>query len=423
MSRMNKPIKPPRPEDAQPITSAGGSETASETANPMARKRVLKGKHVIIGAVLAAVVIGAVIWWRGASAEPKIGYSYTPATIRSVTVGVSAPAIIEARDTVNVVAPAGGRIDKLAVRSGDRIVKGQRLVLIVSDSAKQELTAAQTEWAARAADLARAEADLTEARNAVIRARSDGKAGAAQDAEARQQRAAATADEARAQLRAGDAELADARTRLMSTDVRAPFDAVVLKTDLDEDAHSVTRGAPLVTLVRDLSQVTLTAQFAETGLARIHSGERAEFTTPAFPQRKFDAKLDGLDLWPSQEAADGKRNVTYSARFAAANPGELLRPGMNASVTVITAEAPNALTVPDTALSFTPPPKIEKRFASARSSTPGHPMGRVWVLVMNQPEPRDIEIGLSDGRYTQVVAGSLRAGEKVITGALIAAGS
>jgi hypothetical protein len=31
------------------------------------------------------------------------------------------------------------------------------------------------------------------------------------------------------------------------------------------------------------------------------------------------------------------------------------------------------------------------------------------------PEPRDVTLGLSDGRITQVAAGSLRAGEKIIT--------
>jgi multidrug efflux pump subunit AcrA (membrane-fusion protein) len=42
-------------------------------------------------------------------------------------------------------------------------------------------------------------------------------------------------------------------------------------------------------------------------------------------------------------------------------------------------------------------------------------MGRVWLLVNGQLQYRDLRIGRSDGRMTEVVAGNLRRGDKVVT--------
>jgi hypothetical protein len=71
--------------------------------------------------------------------------------------------------------------------------------------------------------------------------------------------------------------------------------------------------------------------------------------------------------------------------------------------------------VPNQALIFSPPPDIESKYPKLKPSPAGARVGRVWVLNGEDPEPRAITLGLSDGRITQVAAGSLRAGEKIIT--------
>jgi HlyD family secretion protein len=41
-------------------------------------------------------------------------------------------------------------------------------------------------------------------------------------------------------------------------------------------------------------------------------------------------------------------------------------------------------------------------------------MGRVWVLEANKPVARDLRIGRTDGRNTEVLSGNLKAGEPII---------
>jgi HlyD family secretion protein len=406
----------PRAGDAQPGTPAFKSKPAHPLAGP---RTSWTWQGLVIAGVIVIAGLGAYLWWP-ASSDSKVGYSLAKASYADVVVGVHAPAIIEARGTIDIVAQTGGRIQSIAVKSGDHVSKGQILARLTSESAREELIGAQTELASRRADLARAEADAGEARAAAARLRDAMKPGAFEGAEARMARAAATAEESRALLKSGETNFAEARAAVASLEVRAPFDGLVLKLDLDAGQRTITRGQPILTMVRDLSQLNLRAAFSENALGMLRTGERAEFTTPAFPRRSFPAMLTALELWPKRQTVENKEVVTYPATLTAVNPGEALRPGMSAEVSIVTAEAKNVLVVPNTALAFTPLPKVESRFPPLRPSRTGPRIGRVWVMQSDVIKPRDVALGLSDGRMTQVVSGPLRAGDIVITGALVA---
>jgi HlyD family secretion protein len=414
-----------QPEKPQPADGDGQPKTSkppAEETTPLSRAFWTRPRLGIAG-VIAMAVLGAVLWPWGGS-EPKIAYSFTKVAYGNVTLRVSSVATLEPRDAVDVVAQIGGRVDTLPVKSGDRVAKGQPLAHLISESALDELVATQAELAARQADLARAEADVMEARAAVLRARNDTKSGAIDSAEARFARAEANANESHALLRAGEVSLVAARAAVENLDIRAPFDGIVLKTNLNpqRDVRAVTRGQSVITMAGDLSQLNLRADFPESALGTLHLGARAEFTAPAFPQQRFAATLTGIDAWPKRESRDGRQIVIYTGTLTGDNPNGVLRPGMSANVAVIVAEARNVLVVPNTALTFVPPLKIEAQFPPPKASS-GARIGRVWVLAGGSPEPRDVSLGLSDARVTQVVAGSLRAGENVITSALIAAGT
>jgi HlyD family secretion protein len=80
----------------------------------------------------------------------------------------------------------------------------------------------------------------------------------------------------------------------------------------------------------------------------------------------------------------------------------------------LVAQSDDSLLVPNGALRFTPPARDASATPLARGAE-GELVGRVWVLEGDKPEPRDLKIGRSDGRVTQVLSGELKAGDKVIT--------
>ena len=100
----------------------------------------------------------------------------------------------------------------------------------------------------------------------------------------------------------------------------------------------------------------------------------------------------------------------------------LLRPGLTANADILVASIDTALLVPNGALRFTPPDEIVKIAPPLPHPRNGEQLGRVWVMTGTVMEARDLRIGRTDGRMTEVSAGTLRRGEKVVTD-LTAAGA
>jgi HlyD family secretion protein len=452
------PGKRESPSDDRPRTERPTQRDKYETVHPLAEEPNRTRIWPIIIGIAVVLILAALLWWAIKPSEPKVSYSLAKAAIANVTVTAHAEGLLAARDPVEVVAPIGARLERAKAKSGDRVRQGQILALLNSENARNDMVDANAEFAAQQSAVARADADVAEARAELARARSSTTADAADTAEARLARAVARADEARAVLGADQTRLASARAKLNGLVVRAPFDAIVLKSNLDttEPVRMVARGQSLFTLVRDLSALELTADFPESAVGRLRAGDQALFTVAAFPHRTFAATLNTVSAWPKVVHKEGDGDVTtYAGTLAPANSGQTLRPGMNADVAVILAQAKDVLTVPNAALMFRPPAKLEEKYSSAigaqaaplprsrsasGTSAPGlgppsapagswSPVvlspaprpGRVWVLDGDTPKPRDIMVGMSDGNITQVISGELRAGDAVITNAIVQA--
>jgi HlyD family secretion protein len=393
-------------------------------ANPPPARIWTRQRLTIAGVIAAVVVLVAFLWWPWGSNEPKITYEIAPASRGTIIVPARATGTLAPRETADIVAPRAGRVQSVVVESGERVIKGQLLARVVSDSARDDLLRAQTALVSDQANVMRAEADITEQRAALARARNSSTPGAVETAQARLSRGMADAEEARAVLRQTQERVAQARAQIASLDLRAPFNGVVLKSSIQpgQDVRAATREQPLFTIAADLAQLKLQADFPESALGGLHAGDRAEFTTPAYPRRIFAAVLTGLDLLPKKETKDGKESTYYSGNLSVANQEGALRPGMDANVNVITAEARDVLVVPNAALNFMPPenPQNTQSANPPLQPSPASPrVRRIWVIADGHLQARELTLGLSDGRFTQVVAGPLRPGEHVVTGAIV----
>ena len=143
--------------------------------------------------------------------------------------------------------------------------------------------------------------------------------------------------------------------------------------------------------------------------------------------------------------------VTYDVVASAANPDLKLRPGMTANIKVVTDQREGVLQLPNAALRFRPPgveaeaprnasapprspatpipgrPAGDRRAPSEgqpggnRSAADGAPRrgggqpGRVWVLGDDsKPRPVAVQLGISDGTRSEVLAGPLTERSQVI---------
>jgi cobalt-zinc-cadmium efflux system membrane fusion protein len=245
------------------------------------------------------------------------------------------PATVEADPArvVNIVAPLTGRVVALRVSIGDRVKRGQVLATIASGDFAQVY--ADDEKARDAADLAR---------RALERARGVQAAGgaAAKDLEAAQS----------ADVQA-QAELARAQARLAATNgataghgrnlvLTAPQNGVVTSLAVAPGAQVSDPTATLMT-VTNIDRVFVTANVAESDIARVAVGAEADIVLTSDPGRRLRGKVSEANAVVEPDTR--RRKV----RIALANSDGRLMPNMYATVRLPTA-AGAGVSVPQAAL-------------------------------------------------------------------------
>ncbi|MBR0568784.1 efflux RND transporter periplasmic adaptor subunit [Azoarcus sp. L1K30] len=272
---------------------------------------------------------------------------------------------IDERRTHEVAPRFEGWIERLYVNAtGDPVRKGQALFSVYSPellSAQKELRIAETlAAAASTADPAAREG------------------------------AQRLVDAARERLR--NWNMAGAGTaRSASTTFVSPANGVVV----EKKAVEGMRFAPGTTIFRiaDLSSVWAMADIYEQDLGRIKLGETARLIVDAFPDRRFDAKIDYI--YPTLNAA----TRTTPVRLALDNRDGLLRPGMFAHVEVATGSAAPRLTVPASAV-------IDS----------GERQVVLLVLGEGKYKPQPVTLGLRGADAVEIRDG-LEAGDEVVVAA------
>jgi HlyD family secretion protein len=104
--------------------------------------------------------------------------------------------------------------------------------------------------------------------------------------------------------------------------------------------------------------------------------------------------------------------VTYRGVLIVQNKGLLLKPGMTATATIQAARISDTLMVPNAALRFIAPEEISSKAPPPPSEANE---GRVWTEDGSTLKPHDLKLGPTDGRFTQVLSGDLKSGDKVVT--------
>jgi membrane fusion protein (multidrug efflux system) len=202
---------------------------------------------------------------------------------------------------------------------GQRVAKGQ--VLVKLDASLDEALLAQAEAA-----LVLSQANYERARSLLHRQAGTEKA----------------VDEARAALRRDEAIVTLSRARVEKATLVAPFDGVIGLRKVSVGSY-LQAGADIVNL-EQIDPLKVDFRVPEIFLPAVEVGQVITLTVDAFAGRKFAGRVYAID--PLIDEAG--RSILVRARVD--NPGDVLRPGVFARVTLTLATRENALFVPEQAI-------------------------------------------------------------------------
>ncbi len=197
--------------------------------------------------------------------------------------------------------------------------------------------------------------------------------------------------------------------------IRAPVAGVVLSRDVDV-GQTVAASFQTPTLFKispNLRSMQINTNLSEADVGTIKQGQGATFTVDAFPGKTYAGTVRQVRLNPTTV----QNVVTYNAVIDVDNPGFELLPGMTAFARIRIGEVKQVLRVPNAALRYRPKePGDGKGRAGATDERKPTAAKAVHVLRAGKPVRVVVTTGLTDGKFTQIAAGDLKAGDEVITG-------
>ena len=424
---MDQIVNPPKTESDSAIETALGLDRQGR------RKTRRRGwLYGLLALIVIAAGFGSYQWYPGA--PTKVDYTTVPAAIADLTVAVSATGTLQPLTQVDISSQLSGVVRSVSVEENQQVRKGE--VLAALDTAKLEVQIERAQASAKgaAASVEDARVTLAENEKALQRAAELTKRGMATDqsleaATATRDRSKAALDSAEANLAIANADLKSEQTDLANSTIYAPIDGIVLTRSVDpgQTVASSLQAPVLFVIAADLRNMELVAAVDEADIGAVKSGQHARFTVDAFPERPFDAEI--RDISYASVTTDGV--VTYNARLEVDNGELLLRPGMTATVSVVTRQAKGVLAVPSTAFRYRPAQQAARgwslndlftgrmgrpnRQRDAAPKAPTDGSRTLYVLENGRPHPVNVKIGSTDGELTEITSG-LDAGAEVITG-------
>ncbi len=373
--------------------------------------RTARAHMAISLAVLVALILGAAgVWWIFGSGTTA-NYVTAPLARGDVTRAVTATGSVNPVLTITVGSYVSGVIQEIDCDFNTKVKKGQLCAKIDARPYQTIVEQNQASVATARAQLLKDQANLAYtqidekryagliASNATSRDSFDIAVNALNQAHAQ-----VAVDQATIGQR--QAELDAATVNLGYTNIVAPVDGIVVSRNvtIGQTVASSFQTPTLFLIATDLSKMEVDTSVSESDVGGVHVGDAARFTVEAYPDKTFDGVVNQV-----RQAPQTVQNViTYDVVVAVANPQLLLKPGMTATVRVITAERRNVLRVPDTALRYVPG-GLSASNAQADAATPG-----LWTMRNGRPARVAVTTGLDDDSYSEIVAGDVKEGDTVI---------
>jgi HlyD family secretion protein len=401
-----------------------------------------KAKWIIGGAfLLAGLGTGGYVYWNGEQ-KPPVKYKTAKIERGTVTQTVSATGTINPVLTVQVGSQVSGSIKALYADFNSVVKAGQVVAQIDPAPFRTVVTQMEASLQNALGNLARARADLALQKLNFDRAQTlfQQQLNAQQDVDnARTAHATAQANVqvAEAQVKQAQAQLDTAKVNLAYTTIYSPVNGIVISRNVDVgQTVAASFQAPVLFLIaKDLTKMQVDTNINESDVGGITEGQAATFVVDAYPNQVFQGKVTQVRNAPITV----QNVVTYNVVIGVDNTDLRLKPGMTANVSVIIARRDDVLKVLNQALRFKPSmAKIADKgggpaaLASgkresdgkggalegkSREGSGGKLKPTVWIRnPQGEPTPVELRAGITDGTYTEIVEGTLKEGDEVLTG-------
>ncbi|MFK8111929.1 MAG: efflux RND transporter periplasmic adaptor subunit [Rubripirellula sp.] len=402
----------------------------------------------VVSAVGFASYKPAMKYWRERN---KVTWDTAEIVRGDVTRYVNSTGTIKPVLSVSVGSFVSGPIVELNVDFNDEVQKGQVMAKIDPRLFTANVERDMATLATREAEVERNEAQLQQSLNSYQRGQrlretnEDFLSDREMDALVFEVKALqAQRKLAKALILQATASLENSRANLQYTEIRSPVDGVVIdrKIDPGQTLAAQFQTPELFVVAPDLREkvhVFASVDEADIGLIQKAKAESrpVNFNVDAHPDELFDGEIEQIRV----SSVTTQNVVTYPVVIAASNSDLKMLPGMTASISFEVDSKKDVPKIPNEALRFYPEDislvrkedqglldgsrwsssseeKDEEEMSAAEKAKARKERNKrhVWVVDGDKLKAVEIYTGLTENRFTELLSGDLKVGDKLVTG-------
>ncbi|MFP9112508.1 efflux RND transporter periplasmic adaptor subunit [Flavobacterium sp. RHBU_3] len=400
---------------------------------------------ILLGTVIVVVVALVLLKKSGSIGGGDEGKEVETAQVKTITLTetVSATGKIQPEVEVKISSEVSGEIIELPIKEGQAIKKGDLLVRINPDLYESGLSRTNAAMSTARAGLNQAEAQLKEAKANYDRNKTLFDKGVISKSEwdkivSAYEVAQASKQSAFFQVQSAGASVTEAKDNLNRTTIYSPVDGTISKLDTELGERVVgtqqMTGTEILR-VANLNNMEVEVEVNENDIVKVQVGNEAEVEVDAYLKRKFKGVVTSISNSSATTTADQVTNFKVKVRLLKESYEDMLqgkpsnfspfRPGMTATVDIITQRKANVLSVPISSVVVKTDTtsgakhdivkELEDKEKEKETGKAEQRFECVFVSNGGKAVLRPIKTGIQDDTNIEVLSG-LKPGDVVITG-------
>ena len=318
---------------------------------------VKKRRNALILVGVAVVVVVSLIVGQGIERKDRTEVTTDRVERGTLVAKVSGPGRVRAETKVQISSSLLGRIIELGVDEGDVVERGQFLLRLDDVWYRSQVAQARARRERAGTELATAVRDLKDAEEQFALELISEREHA--DFQAMESTYRQAHEEARAALRA-------AEDQLDKTIFHSPIDGVVTRLNVEEGENVVTgtmnQPGTVIMTISDLSNMEVEVEIDETDIVDVEIGQRSEIDVEALADTLLTGTVTEVGNSGIASMAGTQEEVTnFLVTVLVSDAHATMKPGMTATVEIVTATHEDALNVPIQAVVARTPSELEKK--------------------------------------------------------------
>jgi HlyD family secretion protein len=402
--------------------------------------------YLLLGGALALVILLIVLNKSGVFGNKNKGKEVEIVQVqqRTIVETVSATGKIQPEIEVKISSEVSGEIIQLPIKEGQTVKKGDLLVRINPEIYTTGLSRSQAGLSNTKAGLSQADATFKEAKLNFERNKQLFEKGIISKAEwdraiSAYETAQAAKEAAYYNVKSASATVNEAKNNLGRTSIFAPVGGTISRLDVElgETVLGTQQMAGTEMMrVANLDNMEVEVDVNENDIVKIAIGDEAKIEVDAYLKKEFKGIVTSISNSASTAlSADQVTNFKVKVRIVKESYSDLMvgksknfspfRPGMTATVDIITTRKENVVAVPISAIVMrtdtTAARKIyteeneDEMQAEAPSTKEEKRYECVFIKSGDKVKLKIVTTGIQDDTYIEVLSG-LKKGETIVTG-------